>query len=50
MARFWIILWIVMVGINNKIQMVDDPTERLNELENDVFELKQHIQKSEEKL
>ena len=30
--------------------VVDDPTERLDELENDVFELKQHIQKSEEKL
>lgn len=39
-----------LADLRDNMPMVDDPTERLDELENDVFELKQHIQKSEEKL
>lgn len=39
-----------LADIRDNMPVVDDPTERLDELENDVFELKQHIQKSEEKL
>lgn len=39
-----------LADLRDNMPVVDGPTERLDELENDVFELKQHIQKSEEKL
>ena len=33
-----------LADLRDNMPMVDDPTERLDELENDVFELKQYIQ------